>query len=278
MLGVVIFPWEEYEEIIKILFLLFEDKPIIKVKDILENSKLNQFNEESKGMALQYLIKEGVLKLRNINLPFKKNELQVRPQLEQIKMPVLKKLSFFLKCLCLSFPIYDIYGLKEHFKEKQIYYSLLKSEIKRLFDSANSTIRICSPFLEYNGLAVFSEQLISKATQGVNIKILTRELFQNKKRKRIIGLFKAIEDEKVLSRIIIKDYHYSIKNTRVTSSIHAKFIISDNIEAYIGSGEIRRNSFNKNFELGIVISGSGVQHLIDIFEAIFSRGRDITLC
>ena len=47
--------------------------------------------------------------------------------------------------------------------------------------------------------------------------------------------------------ISIHNYHF-FKERSVVSSIHAKIIVCDYKYAYVGSGERRKNSFDKNFE------------------------------
>jgi phosphatidylserine/phosphatidylglycerophosphate/cardiolipin synthase-like enzyme len=47
-------------------------------------------------------------------------------------------------------------------------------------------------------------------------------------------------------------------------------------KAYVGSGELRYNSFNKNFELGVIINNTKiVKELRYIFEILFSRSQQL---
>ena len=52
------------------------------------------------------------------------------------------------------------------------------------------------------------------------------------------------------------------------SSNHAKLVISDDSSAYVGSAELRLNSLYKNFEVGVVIRGTNVVGLTELFDAM----------
>jgi len=52
-------------------------------------------------------------------------------------------------------------------------------------------------------------------------------------------------------------------------------IVCDYEHAYVGSGELRKNSFDKNFEVGIVLKGEKAFQLGIIFDRLFSVSASI---
>ena len=173
--------------------------------------------------------------------------------------------------LCLSLPAFNYFGFKDLLKIEEIEIDTLKDSFLNLFWNASKKIEICSPFIEWSGFFPYKEVLRRKANQGVKIRILTREANSTKKYailKKINGVFKKKQ---------IEIRNYFIKNTSnyLASSVHAKMIIIDNYHAYIGSGELRENSFEKNLELGVNISGKIVEEIQIIFDRIFSNSERV---
>lgn len=147
---------------------------------------------------------------------------------------------------------------------------------KTIINESVHTLRICSPFVERNVVATKNradfETLIKNALfRGVRIKILTRELKNGKEEQVqwLQNIASSVEKENLLE---IRDYHYEYSNKRIESSTHAKMVIADNELAYVGSGELRKNSLLVNFEVGIQLRGPSVFGLVEVFDAIFYRG------
>jgi len=78
----------------------------------------------------------------------------------------------------------------------------------------------------------------------------------------------------MIAYIQIRNYHYNSYNY-VNSSTHAKFIVCDEKVACVGSGELRKNSFEKNFELGVITNGIKAKQLDIIFNELFSVSKEI---
>ena len=54
-------------------------------------------------------------------------------------------------------------------------------------------------------------------------------------------------------------------------------IVCDYEYAYVGSGELRRNSFDKNFEIGVILEGGKAYQLGKIFDKLFSVSAEISI-
>ena len=75
-------------------------------------------------------------------------------------------------------------------------------------------------------------------------------------------------------QVKFKEYHF--QQHKVQSSTHAKLLISDGCGAYIGSGEIRKNSFDVNFEMGVILKGDIVRDIEKIFDFMYETAKIIT--
>ena len=85
-------------------------------------------------------------------------------------------------------------------------------------------------------------------------------------------------DGSVLNNIEIKDYYgFDNEKNKQIFSIHAKILIRDETEAYVGSANITTTSMNTNLELGLRISGSSVLNLVEIFNEIWEQSKIIEL-
>ena len=178
--------------------------------------------------------------------------------------------------IVLNLPLFNEFGIARHLKNEKIEVLELKDSFRELFNSAKKTIYICSPFLEYEGIEPYIDILIRKGKEGVNICILSREIDAQKSIKRKVEMERIYESfrEKGVT-IQIKNYHFTYEN-RVASSIHAKMIIVDNQLAYVGSGELRKNSLERNFEAGLIVEGKTAWELAKIFEEVFAVSEDFS--
>jgi len=152
----------------------------------------------------------------------------------------------------------------------------LKKCFKKVIKSSKDQIRISSPFIEKNILDenAFPEikTLIRNTfNNDVNIKIITREI-QRKRKNDVDWIIKIAKELNKLQYLEIVDYHIK-RNNKIYASTHAKMLIADEYLAYVGSGELRKNSLNVNLEIGCLIEGDMVTGLCEIFDYMFSKGE-----
>lgn len=147
---------------------------------------------------------------------------------------------------------------------------------REIISSARRILRICSPFIQKNVLSEDSfpdlkELLIDALERNVNIRLLSRELFQGRGEEVqwLINIAQDLDKEKNLT---IVDYHLSSEQGNVLSSTHAKLLIADYDKAYVGSAELRRNSLVANFEVGCLLTGPQVIGICEVFDFMLSRG------
>ena len=150
---------------------------------------------------------------------------------------------------CLSLPPFDKHGLEDMLKPVSRQFFNLAEQFEALLSSASRSIEIISPFLDIKGLERFKNVIETKVNEGVDLSILTREAMAGTRFTSIIAFFDGMEkpESKASISVDLRDYHFAkIGGKGVASSIHAKSIIIDEYQAYIGSGEMRENSFEKN--------------------------------
>ena len=171
--------------------------------------------------------------------------------------------------IVISLPGLDKYGvLSQINNDNKI--SSIRDAIKLIVSSSQKIIRICSPFMDMKGFFEINSEISSKIMTGTKVKILSRELEQTASRR--------LELEKIYHELMkvgnknweIRDYHFEDKNGRLTSGIHAKIVTCDEKLGYIGSGEIRKNSFKNNFEMGMLIrEKKKIMQINKIFDFMF---------
>ncbi len=261
----------EYYNLFSDLIAVFSDNREIKIEKIVNLLKI-KYNEEEIKVSLRYLIsrefivytdKAGKFQNRTVIL-YKKPIISLRED-EKNSDPFI----------VLTLPPFNYFGLKSTFKNHNISINYIKDEIKKLLMEAKDSIYICSPFLDFDGIKDFMPLLVHKNKNGVKINIISRQINKNDNNSRfdvvkpVIDYFKENKCD-----VTIRNYHYQSKNY-IESSTHAKFIVVDKKSAYVGSGELRKNSFEKNFELGLILGSEHAKELSVIFEEIFLISSDI---
>ncbi|MCJ7572399.1 MAG: phospholipase D family protein [Candidatus Thermoplasmatota archaeon] len=176
--------------------------------------------------------------------------------------------------LILNLPPYNVFGMQSELKQADVKYFNMKEEFRKLFLDAKKSIYICSPFLQLSGFKDFINILSSKAKEGVDIKIVARQIDKNDHENRyrdIKEIYQRFREKN--ANVEIRNYHY--QKTGLESSTHAKLIVCDHKYAYIGSGEFRGPSFEKNLEMGLVVEGEIADQIGIIFEKLFSVSREV---
>jgi len=269
---------EYYSNIIKIIGSVVKDKKSFIIKDIINLRQLKSYDYSEIKAFLKYLIRiEKFIVLQKDNKSFEDCLVKWNPALT-LSLPAVEDLTFKDIKACVTLPPFNIYGLSDILNEKQIKVNFLRDEFEKLFQSASNSIKICSPFIDWNGFSYFKDIFLSKAKNNVNIQILSREIdkqnnpYKHQELNKIYTLFK----DNFLSPLVdIRNYHFETEDKRLASSIHAKLIIIDNKSAYVGSGEIRENSFTKNLEIGVILTGKKIKEFVLIFDNLFARSEVI---
>ncbi|MBI5458973.1 phospholipase D family protein [Methanobacterium sp.] len=261
----------EYYDLFMDLIAVFQDNREIKIDQIVNLLKI-KYNEEEIKVSLRYLISREFLVYSDEGGKFQ-NRTVILDKKPVISLREDEKNSG--PFIALTLPPFNYFGLKSSFKNHDISINYIKDEIKKLFMEANDSIYICSPFLDFEGIKDFLPLLVHKNKNGVKINIISRQINKKDNNSRfdvVKPVIKYFKENKC--DVTIRNYHYQSKNY-IESSTHAKFIVVDKKSAYLGSGELRKNSFEKNFELGLILGSVHAKELSVIFEEIFSISSDI---
>lgn len=267
--------YEQITRIIKEIIKTRGESLVLMLIDLSVNEGFDRLKVES---VIKRLIRLGQLYTGNSrSKPFENQIVNWKDGLIP-PFPQNLKLNFEEPKICLTLPAFNIHGLTDFLTKKLVEINALKNEFEDLFHYATTSIKICSPFLDWNGYRHFHDILLSKAKNKVKIQILTREINKHENPNRhetLKRVFNLYSTEGLEDSIDIRNYYFTTEDNKLASSIHAKLIIVDNYKAYLGSGEIRENSFTKNLEIGVILKGEKVQELSFVFDNLFSKSEVI---
>lgn len=160
--------------------------------------------------------------------------------------------------------------------------SQIDPSIKRLIAGAKTDLRIVNPFFDEYGVSAILPALLAAAECGVNIRIITREIFNPRKNARLvkalIRLIGAFIEKNLQVKLAIRDFYKWDKcGNKQIYAVHSKFLIADGNAAYIGSANLTETSLKSNFEIGVILRGEGIKPLIAIAEAIWIKSDYVDL-
>ncbi len=253
----------------------FEIGTIYSVDEIITFFKTEKLSTSIIKDFIFYLIIKEFFKIKEYRKDIIQSKIIFQKKIQLRIPPPIKKPS---SPLVISIPPFNKFGFESALRDQQIEYVTIKNKFVELIKNARKNIRICSPFMELYNIQEFEDLIISKLDENIKVKILTRELNDPKSDRynQFNKFVNRIKNLDLIDKIEIRDYHFS-NNGVVLSSTHSKIMIIDGGIAYLGSGEIRYNSFFKNFEIGIILNDSAlVKDLTGIFEIIFSKSEKIS--
>lgn len=176
--------------------------------------------------------------------------------------------------IAVTYPAYDNRGVPSKIGNNLLI-NEMRHEIENLLMDATNEIIIISPFVEDNGMDLFGKILKRKLQAGVKVDIVMREHFEEP--LRIINLIKWIKDNVGdHDGLGLYDYHYTFKG-RIESTCHAKIISVDKCISYVGSADIRKRSFELNFEMGTINRGYIGMCVSKISREVVNVSRKIVL-
>jgi len=267
---------KRYYDIFESLTDILLQNPCIRIEQLKkEVLAIHSVNEQIIDEIIYYLLSKNCLAFVEPSKKFERSKIALveKPEVELVGDRAREEYPKIV----ISLPPYNIFGLETELRQLDFPINTLKEEFQKLFEKAKHSIYICSPFLEYNGFNIYIPTLISKVKSGVDIKIITRQISNtdlDTRYEQIERIRKTFEKKN--APISIRSYHFS-RERSVVSSTHAKVIVCDYEYAYVGSGELRRNSFEKNFEVGVILKGEQAYQLGKIFDKLFSVSTDIPI-
>jgi phosphatidylserine/phosphatidylglycerophosphate/cardiolipin synthase-like enzyme len=150
----------------------------------------------------------------------------------------------------------------------------LRASFVRVINSAAQELRISSPYLEGEGVNLIMGPLEAAAGRGVSLRVLVRIKNRAKPNLALIGAVLTLNNV-FGNRLQVRSYHRYLAGGQnpafqAFGGIHSKIVAADASIAYVGSGEVRDHSLNRNFELGFVIADPAIAALINsVFDAVW---------
>jgi phosphatidylserine/phosphatidylglycerophosphate/cardiolipin synthase-like enzyme len=166
--------------------------------------------------------------------------------------------------------------------------STLREAVITVLQAAKHEVCLAVPFFEQSGLNALLDHVMDLAARGVDLRVLTRDVQQgdgydhtNKCRAlaKLTDLYGA--NQQVGANLSIRDFGSCIRGhpndpSRHYRGIHQKMVIADETVAYVGSGEIRENSFLTNGEAGVLtVSADEVAFWLDFFDLFWQEATDV---
>jgi len=164
----------------------------------------------------------------------------------------------------------------------------LRQAVSTILHAAEDEVRLAVPFFEQSGLNALLDEMTALASRGVDLRVLTRDVqcgdgydHTNKCRAlaKLTDLYEA--NQQVGASLNIRDFGNRIRGhpddpSRHYRGVHQKMVIADKKAAYVGSGEIRENSFLTNGEAGtLTITGEETAFWRDFFDLFWEEAEHV---
>jgi phosphatidylserine/phosphatidylglycerophosphate/cardiolipin synthase-like enzyme len=136
-----------------------------------------------------------------------------------------------------------------------------------VIDQAQSTLMLCTPYLDRAGIGYLLDALRAAALRQVAITIITHELSNPQSpNAQAVAL---LRHELAGTAVPVRCYTVPIAKTADPAlRIHAKVLLADARVALIGSANITGAGLGKNLEVGVLINSDGVTQLVSLLDML----------
>ena len=150
----------------------------------------------------------------------------------------------------------------------------LAAVLHRLVTEAEQEILILSPFFEQAGFDRLGSALLAAATRGVAITIISRDLSDcaSVNYRVLSGFARETLTRGLADRFSIWDYQL-IEGNRIMLASHAKALVVDNQNAYVGSANLTEHGLSRSVEIGVLLRGPQVSQVRQVFQAILQSNQ-----
>lgn len=155
----------------------------------------------------------------------------------------------------------------------------LAAALHRLITEARGEILILNPFFEQVGFDRLASALLSAASRGVTITIITRRLSDTTSMNRqVLGELNRQASVRGLSDHFLFWEYQQIEDGRMVLASHAKVLVSDGERAYLGSANLTEYGMSRFLEIGVILKGAWAWRLIQVFQAIRESDQAEQIC
>lgn len=183
----------------------------------------------------------------------------------------------------------------------------MRVAFSKLIRDSRKQLQIISPYIDRNSVTYFLDDFVEAFSRGIEFTLVTRGVMTKEPQSSRYSYVMKLEAIGLLwehylklnpnwrTKFIVRDY-LSLKHPgvlpeellvtdgidtadygflSVATAVHQKVIVSDKTIAYLGSGELRRNSFSRTAEVGIIVQGEQARFLSDLVQCYASRGKPV---
>jgi putative cardiolipin synthase len=145
----------------------------------------------------------------------------------------------------------------------------LAAALHRLITEAGEEILILNPFFEQEGFDRWASALLSAASKGVTITIITRQLSDpTSVNRQVLGELNRQAISRGLRDHFLFWEYQEVADGRMVLVSHAKVLVSDGERAYLGSANLTEYGMSRFLEIGVLLRGALVGQLRQVFQAI----------
>jgi len=145
----------------------------------------------------------------------------------------------------------------------------LATVLHRLITEAEQEIFILNPFFDKAGFDRLASALLAAASRGVIITIITRQLsdpisINHQVLKRLV---RQAAGRDLNDHFLLYEYQ-QLEEGRVVLASHAKVLLADSRNAYIGSANLTEYGMARFVEIGVLLRGPQARQLRKVLLAI----------
>ncbi len=141
--------------------------------------------------------------------------------------------------------------------------------VRTLCASATCDLVLVAPYLSSAGLESLRAPIARSVQRGAWVRLVTGDLNQRTgvNRRALRALVEGEDGAIIKQRLRILT-----ATEKLPALIHAKIILADEKQGYLGSANLSRNALGKNFELGVSLSLPQLRSLHSLLALLESRG------
>ncbi len=141
--------------------------------------------------------------------------------------------------------------------------------VRTLCSSATSELILVAPYLSSAGLEALRGPIARSVQRGAWVRLVTDGLDQrNGANQRALRTLIAGEDGAIIKRRL----RILTATEKLPALIHAKIILVDQKQGYLGSANLSQSALDRNFELGVSLALAQVKSLNSLLALMESRG------
>lgn len=141
--------------------------------------------------------------------------------------------------------------------------------VRTLCSSAKSELILVAPYLSSAGLESLRAPIARSAQQGAWVRLVTDDLDRRNgpNQKALRTLLSGDDGAIIKTRLRVLT-----ATEKLPALIHAKIILADHKQGYLGSANLSQSAMDRNFELGVALVPAQVRSLYALLAILESRG------